>query len=80
MALSIKTKIWLPAIAVSLGLVFMSVGSAVRTVPARTRMSGLVAIRAIASAAAAVRKVASLPVSPPVDRAFAVLTGFSDDQ
>ena len=32
MALSIKTKIWLPAIAVSLGLVFMSVGSAVRTV------------------------------------------------
>ena len=32
MALSIKTKIWLPAIAVSIGLVFMSVGSAVRTV------------------------------------------------
>ncbi|MFP5486219.1 MAG: methyl-accepting chemotaxis protein, partial [Gammaproteobacteria bacterium] len=32
MALSIKTKIWLPAIAVSLGLVLMSVGSAVRTV------------------------------------------------
>ena len=31
MALSIKTKIWLPAIAVSIGLVFMSVGSAVRT-------------------------------------------------
>src|SRR3990167_2341482 len=32
MALSIKTKIWLPAIAVSVGLVLMSVGSAVRTV------------------------------------------------
>ena len=32
MALSIKTKIWLPAIAVSIGLVFMSVASAVRTV------------------------------------------------
>ena len=32
MALSIKTKIWLPAIAVSIGLVIMSVGSAVRTV------------------------------------------------
>jgi methyl-accepting chemotaxis protein len=32
MALSIKTKIWLPAIAVSLGLVLMSTGSAVRTV------------------------------------------------
>ena len=32
MALSIKTKIWLPAIAVSMGLVLMSVGSAVRTV------------------------------------------------
>lgn len=32
MALSIKTKIWLPAIAVSLGLVLMSVGSALRTV------------------------------------------------
>ena len=32
MALSIKTKIWLPAIAVSIGLVLMSTGSAVRTV------------------------------------------------
>ena len=32
MALSIKTKIWLPAIAVSIGLVLMSVGSALRTV------------------------------------------------
>ena len=32
MALSIKTKIWLPAIAVSMGLVLMSVGSALRTV------------------------------------------------
>ncbi len=31
MALSIKTKIWLPAIAVSIGLVLMSTGSAVRT-------------------------------------------------
>ena len=32
MALSIKTKIWLPAIALSIGLVLMSTGSAVRTV------------------------------------------------
>jgi methyl-accepting chemotaxis protein len=32
MALSIKTKIWLPAIAVSIGLVLMSAGSALRTV------------------------------------------------
>ena len=32
MSLSIKTKIWLPAIAVSIGLVLMSTGSAVRTV------------------------------------------------
>ena len=32
MALSIKTKIWLPAIALSIGLVLMSTSSAVRTV------------------------------------------------